>query len=54
VRHVPEEEDQVRWQDAVMHPLPELQDGMHLHPSREEEAAAEGVGNPNAPDVTGY
>jgi hypothetical protein len=47
---VPEEEDQVRWQDAVMHTLPELQDGMHIHAGREEEAAAEGVGSLNAPD----
>ena len=43
LRHVPEEEDQVRRQDAVVHTLPELQDGMHLHSGREEEATAQGV-----------
>ena len=43
LRHVPEEEDQVRRKDAVVHTLPELQDGMHLHTGREEEATAQGV-----------
>jgi hypothetical protein len=40
---VPEEEDQVRRQDALVHALPELQDGMHLHTGREEEATTERV-----------
>lgn len=26
LRHVPEEEDQVRWEDAGMYPLHQLQD----------------------------
>lgn len=43
MRYVPQEEDQVRWQDARMYTLPELQNRMHIHASREEEAAAEGV-----------
>jgi hypothetical protein len=43
VRYVPEEEDQVRWQDAVVHTLPELQDRMYLHPGGEEATAAQGV-----------
>lgn len=33
----------MRWQNARMHTLPELQDRMHIHPGREEEAAAERV-----------
>jgi hypothetical protein len=43
MRYVPEEEDQVRRQDALVHPLPKLQDGMHLYAGRKEEAAAERV-----------
>jgi hypothetical protein len=43
MRHVSQEEDQVRRQDARLHPLPQLQDGMHLHTGREEEAASERV-----------
>lgn len=45
VRHVSQEEDQMRWQNARMHTLPELQDGMHFHAGREEAAATEGVGS---------
>jgi hypothetical protein len=51
---VPEEEDQVRRQDAVMHTLPELQDRMHLYTGGEEETAAEGVGGRNAPSPMKY
>lgn len=40
---MPEEKDQVRWKDAPMHPLHQLQDRMHLHPRGEEEAASERV-----------
>jgi hypothetical protein len=43
VRHVPEEEDQVRWQGSEVYALPELQDRMRLHAGREEEEPAEGV-----------
>jgi hypothetical protein len=43
MRHVPEEEDQVRRQDALVYTLPELQDRVHLHTSREEAAAAQRV-----------
>lgn len=43
MRYVPEEEDQMRWQDALMHPLPKLQDRVCLHTSREETEPAEGV-----------
>lgn len=31
VRYVSQEEDQVRWQDAVVHAVSELQDGLRLH-----------------------
>jgi hypothetical protein len=48
MRYVPEEEDQVRWQDAFVYTLPELQDGVYLHTGREEEAAAERVRIPRA------
>ena len=44
MRHVPEEEDQVRRQDALVHTLPELQDGMYLYTGREEETTTKGVG----------
>jgi hypothetical protein len=43
VRYVPEEEDQVRRQDALVHALPKLQDRVHLHTSREETTTAERV-----------
>jgi hypothetical protein len=47
LRHVPEEEDQMRRQDALVHTLPELQDGMYLHTGREEKAATKGVCTPS-------
>lgn len=43
MRHVPQEEDQVRRQDARLHPLHQLQDRVHLHTGREEAPAAQGV-----------
>jgi hypothetical protein len=36
LRHVQEEEDQVRRKASLMHSLYQLQDGLRLHPSREE------------------
>jgi len=44
MRYVPEEEDQVRRQDALVYTLPELQDRMYLYAGGEEEAASKGVG----------
>lgn len=44
LRHVPQEEDQVRRQAPGLHALRQLQDGVHLHPGREEEESAQGVG----------
>lgn len=43
LRHVQEEEDQVRRQAARLHPLHQLQDGLRLHPGREEEEPAQRV-----------
>lgn len=43
VRHVPKEEDQVRWEDASLHALPQLQDGVRLYSSREEAKSAQRV-----------
>lgn len=43
LRHVPEEEDQVRREAASMHTLHQLQDRMCLHPGREEAESAKGV-----------
>lgn len=40
---MPEEEDQVRRQDAQMLPLYQLQDRMHLHSGGEEAESAKGV-----------
>jgi hypothetical protein len=40
---VPEEEDQVRWQDALVYTLPKLQDRVHIYTSREEATAAKRV-----------
>jgi hypothetical protein len=51
VRYVPEEENKVRWQDAGLLTLPELQDGMYLHPGREEEKSSKRVSDPNAPSL---
>lgn len=53
MRYVPEEEDQMRRQDALVHTLPELQDRMHLHTGREEKAAAERVGRSDVSDYLG-
>jgi hypothetical protein len=47
MRYVPEEEDQMRRQDARLYPLPELQDGMYIHTGREKEATSERVRHPN-------
>jgi len=44
MRHVQKEKDQVRWQDAGVHSLPELQDRMHLHSSRKEAQSSKRVG----------
>lgn len=43
LRHVPEEEDQVRREAASMHTLHQLQDRMCLHPGREEAQSAQRV-----------
>ena len=43
MRHVPEEKDQVRWQDAVLLALFELQDGMHLYTGGEEAKPSQRV-----------
>lgn len=48
MRHVQEEEDQVRWKDAQMFALRELQDRMHIYPGREEETTSERVRQPIA------
>ena len=44
MRYVPEEEDQVRRQDALVYALPELQDRMHLYAGGEEATASQRVG----------
>lgn len=44
MRHVQEEEDQVRRQAAGMHALHQLQDGLRLYASRKEEESSQGVG----------
>ena len=38
-----EEEDQVRWQNALLLALHQLQDRMHLHPGREEAKPSQRV-----------
>jgi len=43
LRHVPQEEDQVRRQDAFLHALHQLQNRMCLYASREEADASERV-----------
>lgn len=43
LRHVPEEEDQVRREAASMHALHQLQDRMCLHTGREEAESAQRV-----------
>jgi hypothetical protein len=43
VRYVQEEENQMRWEDAV-HALYQLQNRMHLHTGGEEEESPERVG----------
>lgn len=48
MRHVSQEEDQVRWQDARLHPLPQLQDRVHLHTGREETPTSQRVRSPPA------
>lgn len=46
LRYVQEKEDQVRREDAVVHPLHQLQDGMRLHTGREEEESTQRVSAP--------
>lgn len=36
MRHVSQEENQMRRQDALLHPLYQLQDRVYLHPGRKE------------------
>lgn len=43
---MPQEENQVRWQDARLHALYKLQDRVYLHAGREEAPAAKRVGEP--------
>ena len=43
LRYVPEEENQMRWENAVMLALSQLQHGMHLHPCGKEAEPSEGV-----------
>jgi hypothetical protein len=43
VRYVQEEEDQVRWQDALVYALYQLQDGMRVHAGGEEEESPQRV-----------
>lgn len=49
VRHVQEEEDQVRRETPGVHPLHQLQDRMRLHAGREEEESSQGVRIRTAP-----
>jgi hypothetical protein len=49
LRHVSQKEDQMRWQDAKVLALPQLQNGMHLYPGREEAESAQGVRHPIPP-----
>lgn len=43
LRHVPEEEDQMRWQDASLYALHQLQDRVQLHARREEACSSKRV-----------
>lgn len=43
LRHVQEEEDQVRRQASGLHALHQLQNRLRLHPSREEAQSSQGV-----------
>ena len=43
MRYVSQEEDQVRREDAGLHTLPELQDGVYIHSGGEEEESAQRV-----------
>jgi hypothetical protein len=47
---VSEEEDQMRREDARLHTLPELQDGVYIHSGREEEESAKRVSAPETMD----
>jgi hypothetical protein len=40
---VSQEKDQMRWQDAQVFTLHQLQDRMYLHTGRKEEESSEGV-----------
>jgi hypothetical protein len=44
LRYVQEEEDQVRWEDALVHALYQLQNRMHLYAGGEEEESPQRVG----------
>lgn len=46
LRHVPEEEDQVRRQDAQVFALHQLQDGLCLYTGRKEAESPQRVGLP--------
>jgi hypothetical protein len=43
MRYVSEEEDKVRWQDAGMYALLELQDGVCIYSGRKETKSSKGV-----------
>jgi hypothetical protein len=46
MRHVSQEEDKMRREDAGLHPLPELQDGMYIYTGGEEEKSTKRVSVP--------
>jgi hypothetical protein len=49
LRHVSQKEDQMRWQDAKVLALHQLQNRMHIYPGGEEAESAKGVQHPILP-----